>query len=78
MPAWKKTNVGNRKKPYRKSYKTVENRSNSDIFRTVLYGFLHFSAFSYGDLQFSIRFVKSFELVPKIETYENVRKCSKT
>ena len=44
--------------------KQEENRSNSDIFRTVLYGFLRFSAVSYGYLQFST-IHKSFELVPK-------------
>ena len=44
--------------------KQEENRSNSDIFRTVLYDFLRFSAVSYGYLQFST-IHKSFELVPK-------------
>ena len=49
---------------HRESYKTVENHSNSDIFRTFLYGFLSLSAVSYGYLRFST-IHKSLELVPK-------------
>ena len=46
--------VGNRTKPY----KTVENRSNSGLFRTVcmvnFYGFLRFRTVSYSFVQFPI------------------------
>ena len=44
--------VRNRRKPY----KTVENRSNSDIFRRIcmvnFYGFLHFRTVSYSFVHF--------------------------